>query len=118
LTAGVVALSAALGSIECSRLRVLRMIGLMAVGGDAFADKYNAFNKAMNLGHRLSRWFAAEFGSTQCRAITRCDFSRAADVALYMERDDVQRCRALAQRVALEVDRVIDQAGPAESSRA
>jgi hypothetical protein len=41
LTAGVVALGAVLGTLERSRLRVLRMIGLMAVGGDAFADKYD-----------------------------------------------------------------------------
>jgi hypothetical protein len=40
LTAGVVALGAVLGTLERSRLRVLRMIGLMAVSGDAFADKY------------------------------------------------------------------------------
>lgn len=40
------------------------MIGLMAVGGDAFADRYNAFNKTMNLGHRLAERFTAEFGTT------------------------------------------------------
>jgi hypothetical protein len=34
LTAGVVAWGAARGTIEHSRLRVLRMIGLMAIGGE------------------------------------------------------------------------------------
>ena len=106
LAAGVVALGAACGNIERSRLRVLRMIGLMAVGGDAFADKYNAFNKTMNLGHRLAEWFTAEFGSTQCLAITRCDFSTAAGVTRYIENGTVRRCLALARRVALEVDRM------------
>jgi hypothetical protein len=111
-----VALGAVLGTLERSRLRVLRMIGLMAVGGDAFADKYNEFNKTMNHGHRLARWFAAEFGSTQCQAITRCDFSTAAGVTQYIERDTVRRCRALAQHVAAEVDRLIEPPRPARSN--
>jgi hypothetical protein len=109
LTAGVVALGAALGRIERSRLRVLRMIGLMAVRGDAFADKYNEFNETMNRGHRLSRWFSEQFGSTQCRSITRCDFSTDSGVSQFIESDAIQRCRTLAERVALEVDRVIDE---------
>ena len=117
LTAGVVALGAALGGIERSRLRVLRMIGLMAAGGDAFGDKYNEFNKTMNLGHRLSRWFAEEFGSTQCRRITRCDFSTDSGVSQFIESGTIQRCRALAQRVALEVDRVIDCAARSHADR-
>jgi hypothetical protein len=110
LTAGVVALGATVGTIERSRLRVLRMIGLMAVGGDAFADKYNAFNKTMNLGHRLSRWFAAEFGSTQCHAITQCDFSTTAGASQYITSDTVRRCRVLPERVALKVDHLIEHA--------
>jgi hypothetical protein len=50
LTAGVMALGMALGEVERSRLRVLRMIGTMAAGGDAFADDLNKFNRTMNLG--------------------------------------------------------------------
>lgn len=113
LTAGVVALGAARGAIEHSRLRVLRMIGVMAMGGDAFADKYNAFNRTMNLGHRLARWFTDEFGSTQCRVLTRCDFSTAAGVTRYVECGTVNRCQGLARRVALKVQALIEQdAGP------
>jgi hypothetical protein len=108
LTAGVVTLGAALGGIEHSRFRVIRMIGLMVIGGDAFADNYNEFNKTMNRGHRLSRWFAEQLGSTQCRWITRCDFSTDSGVSQFIERGTIQRCRTLADRVALEVDRVID----------
>jgi hypothetical protein len=116
LTAGVVALGAAVGSIERSRLRVLRMIGLMAVGGDALADKYNEFSKTMNLGHRLSNWFAKEFGSTQCRALTRCDFSIADGVTQYIESGTLQRCGTFAERVAREVDRLIEQVPKREAS--
>jgi C_GCAxxG_C_C family probable redox protein len=46
-TAGVIALGVARGEIEQSRLRVLGMISLMALGGDAFADDRNAFNKSL-----------------------------------------------------------------------
>ena len=46
LTAGVMALGAALGEVERSRLRVLRMIDKMAARGDAFADDVNRFNRS------------------------------------------------------------------------
>lgn len=52
----------------------------MAVGGDAFADELNAFDPVMNLGHKLANWFRGEFGSTQCRALTGCDFASTAGV--------------------------------------
>lgn len=108
LTAGVMALGLTLGEIENSRLRVLRMIGTMALGGDAFANERNKFNKIMNLGHRLSQWFAAEFGSTQCGMITQCDFSAPLEARRYIESDGTARCRVMAQRVAHRVQGMID----------
>jgi C_GCAxxG_C_C family probable redox protein len=113
LTAGVMALGLKLGEIENSRLRVLRMIATMAVGGHAFADKLNAFNKTMNLGHDLSMWFAAEFGSTQCREITQCDFSRLQEVNRYIDSGGTARCLTLARRVAHRVQGMIDPSGVA-----
>jgi hypothetical protein len=107
LTAGVMALGLALGEIENSRLRVLRMIGTMAVGGQAFADERNEFNRIMNLGHLLSEWFAAEFGSTQCRAITQCDFSTPLGVERYLESGGTARCDAMARSVAQRVGGMI-----------
>ena len=80
----------------------------MAIDADAFADEYNEFNKTMNRGYRLGQWFAAEFGSTQCRALTQCDFATVAGVSRYIDGDAVARCRAIAARVAQEVDRVIE----------
>jgi len=107
LTAGVMALGLRLGEIERSRLRVLRMIGRMAVGGEAFADDLNAFNKIMNLGHRLAGWFSNRFGSTQCRALTQCDFATPAGVTRYIEGDGVRRCMTIAREVADEVRQTI-----------
>lgn len=107
LAAGVMAMGLARGEIEDSRLRVLRMIGTMAIGGDAFADRLNAFNKTMNLGHRLSRWFAVEHGSTQCRAITQCDFSTTDGVLHYIETRGTKRCGEVAQSVAARVQQMI-----------
>lgn len=106
-TAGVMALGLAMGEIENSRLRVARMIGMMAVGGEAFADDVNAFNKSMNLGHELSRWFAGAFGSTRCRAVTACDFSTQEGVQHYVESGGTARCRAIAESVARRVQGMI-----------
>jgi hypothetical protein len=113
LTAGVMALGLTLGEIENSHARVARMIATMAVGGDAFADKLNAFNRVMNLGHQLSEWFEAEFGSTQCRALTRCDFASTADVDEYIDRDGTADCARLARRVAEHVSAMVERASTA-----
>ena len=108
LTAGVMALGAGLGEVERSRLRVLRMIGTMAAGGNAFANDLNKFNRVMNLGHELATWFSGKFGSTQCRDVTGSDFSTAAGVNQYIETGGVRRCQAIAEQVAVAVDGMID----------
>jgi hypothetical protein len=113
LTAGVMALGLALGEIENSHGRVARMIATMAVGGDAFTDELNAFNRVMNLGHELSGWFEAEFGSTQCRELTGCDFSSTVDVDEYIDRDGTADCAGLARRVAEHVSAVVALASTA-----
>ena len=115
LTAGVMVLGLMLGEIENSHLRVLRMIGTMAVRGDAFNDDLNVFNRTMNLGNRLSQWFTAEFGSTQCGAITQCDFSTAEGVQRYIDDGGTARCGAMAQSVALRVRSMIQPVDTAES---
>jgi C_GCAxxG_C_C family probable redox protein len=114
LTAGVMALGLALGRIENSRARVLRLIGTMAVGGNAFADELNAFNRVMNLGHELAAWSRNEFGSTQCRELTGCDFASADDVREYIAVDGTSRCRGIAERVAARVADLIDRSESGE----
>ena len=91
------------------------MIGTMAIRGDAFADDLNAFSKIMNLGNRLSQWFTTEFGSTQCGAITQCDFSTTEGVQRYIDDGGTARCSAIAQSVALRVLSMIQPADTAES---
>lgn len=102
--AGVMALGLRMGEIEDSFTRVLRMIVLMKTGGNAFADHINKFNRVMNRGKSLAQWFTAEFGDTQCQAITGCDFSSPAAVGRYIETDGLARCRDIAEKVA---DRVL-----------
>lgn len=116
LTAGVMALGLTLGEIENSRLRVLRMITTMAAGGNAFEDRLNAFNKTMNLGHGLSQWFAAKFGSTQCRAIAQSDFSTIDGVRSYLDSGRLARCRQIACSVAERVATMIRSADRHRSS--
>lgn len=103
LTAGVMALGLALGQIENSRVRVLRMIGTMAAGGKAFADELNAFNPVMNLGHTLAMWFKGEFASTQCRELAGCDFASTAQVREYIATGRTTTCAEIARRVAARV---------------
>jgi C_GCAxxG_C_C family probable redox protein len=103
LVAGVMALGFGLRKFENSFPRVIRMIVLMKTGGKAFADPINAFNVIMNRGKRLAAWFVEEYGSTQCRAITGCDFSSVRDVRRYIEADSMSKCVAISEKVAERV---------------
>jgi hypothetical protein len=109
-TAGVMAIGLKDGEIENSRLRVIRLLAIMTVGGDAFDDRLNKFNRSMNRGYRLSRWFAGEFGSTQCRKITGCDFADPSGVSGYIDGDQISRCRAIGCKVAEQVRSLLSQA--------
>ncbi len=114
-TAGVMAIGLRDGEIENSRLRVIRLLAIMTVGGDAFDDRLNKFNASMNRGNRLAKWFASEFGSTQCRKITGCDFSDSAGVSRYIDGEQVTNCRAIARKVAEQVELMLP-ARPARST--
>jgi hypothetical protein len=61
----------------------------------------------MNRGHRLSKWFVREFGSTQCQAITNSDFSDPQGVCQYVESDCISRCKVIAGKVAEKVQRML-----------
>ena len=108
---GLMAVGLKLGEIENSYLRVTRMLVTMIAGGNALADNMNKFNRLLNIGHRMSKWFTEEFGSTLCREITQCDFSSPGDVHRYIDKDSVTSCRNLAEKVANQAQRIIDQKG-------
>ncbi len=110
LTAGVMAIGLRAGEIEGSRLRVVRMLVTMMVGGDALDNELNGFNRSVNRGKALARWFAGEFGSTQCRDLTSCTFSSAADVDRYIQGGHATRCEMIAKRVAEEAGAILEQA--------
>jgi hypothetical protein len=109
-TAGVMAAGLKAGEIENSPLRVIRLLAIMTAGGDAFDERLNKFNKSMNLGYKMSKWFSGEFGSTQCQAITKCEFSTFEGVRKYMEGDHVSICRTIAQKVSEKVQREVQDA--------
>ena len=104
LTAGVMAVGLREGAIEDSPARVLKMAAIMLAGGNALADDLNEFNRLTNRGHELAEWFAHEFGSTLCRDITGCDFTKPEDVERYIENGRVRRCRSIAAAVARKVE--------------
>jgi C_GCAxxG_C_C family probable redox protein len=108
-TAGVMAMGLKDGEIEDSRLRVIRLLAIMTVGGDAFDDRLNKFNPSMNRGYRLSKWFKGEFGSTQCQAITECDFADSKGVSDYVEGDRITKCRAIGCQVAEQVQMLLSE---------
>lgn len=107
LVPGVMAIGLQSGEIEDSPTRVIRLLYRMTTGGDAFDEKINKFNRSMNAGYRVSRRFIKEFGSTQCRTITGCDFSTKEGVSKYIESGCVTRCRLIAQWVAREIQETL-----------
>jgi hypothetical protein len=110
-TAGLMAVGLELGEIENSNLRVFWMLATMIAGGNAMADNMNKFNKLLNIGHRISKWFKKEFGSTLCREITQCDFSSLEDIHRYIENGSLTTCKIIAEKVARQVEMIIKQKG-------
>lgn len=106
-TAGVMAIGLRSGEIEDSIPRVVRLLAIMTVDGNAFDEKLNKFNHSMNLGYKLSKRFAKEFGSTQCREITGCDFSDPAGAHRYIEAGCVTHCKQIAEQVADHVQAML-----------
>ncbi len=106
-TAGVMAIGLRIGEIEDSPLRVIRLLAIMTMDGNAFDDKLNKFNHSMNLGYKLSKWFANEFSSTQCREITGCDFSKRQGVDRFKEAGGITHCQEIAIKVAEKVQLVL-----------
>jgi hypothetical protein len=106
-TAGVMAIGLRTGEIENSYLRVIRLLAIMTAGGNAFDERINKFNRSMNNGYRLSKWFVKEFGSTQCQAITQCDFSDTKGVSNYVEGELITKCKTIAGRIAEKVQTIL-----------
>jgi len=116
--AGVMALGLRLGEVENSLPRVVRMLAIMTAGGNAGRDDLNKFNPSLKRGYRLSKWFAHQFGSTQCRAITQCDFATAAGVDDYISNDRITTCESIAEEVAAQVERMLAAEGDASQGAA
>jgi hypothetical protein len=106
-TAGVMALGLSRAEIEDSVARVVRMLALMTLGRDALKADVNKFNPSLMRGYRLSRWFVHEFGSTQCSAITQCDFATSSGVEAYVRSGQVTDCETIADKVAAKVERML-----------
>jgi len=109
--AGVMALGLRRGEIENSLPRVVRMLAIMTVGGDALKEDLNKFNATLVRGYRLSEWFTQEFGSTQCLAITQCDFATASGVEAYVRNDRIATCRDITEKVAVRVEQMLAPEG-------
>jgi len=109
--AGVMAFGLRRGEVENSLPRVVRMLAIMTAGGNALKEDLNKFNPSLMRGYRLSRWFAHEFGSTQCLAITQSDFATASGVEEYVRNQRIATCRAIAEKVAAKVEQMLAAEG-------
>ncbi len=110
-TAGLMAVGLKFGELEDSYFRVIRMLAIMIAGGNALADHINKTNRLMNIGHRMSKWFRNEFGSTLCRDITQCEFSSLENVQRYIGKGSVNNCKIIAEKVARQSERIITEKG-------
>lgn len=108
-TSGLMTIGIKIGEIEDSFPRVVRMLATMITGGNALADHMNKFNRLLNIGNVMSKWFRKEFGSTLCHEITQCDFSSIEDVRRYIGNDSVTTCKIIAEKVARQAEKIIKQ---------
>ncbi len=106
-TAGVMAIGLKAGEIENSYLRVIRLYAIMTAGGYAFDERINKFSRSVKRGNQLSKWFVEEFGSTQCQAITQCDFSDSWGVDNFIECNRISHCMEIATKVAEKVQQIL-----------
>ena len=90
-----------------SPLRVIRRLAIMTVGGNAFDEEINESNRSLNREYGLSRWFTAEFGSTQREAITHRGSSDPMGVDSYTEGDCITKCMRIADKPAVRVQTMI-----------
>jgi hypothetical protein len=109
LTAGIMAVGLKIADIENSHLRVIRMVATMLIGGNAFDNRMNKFNRVMNIGNGMAERFAQEFGSTLCNAVTQCAFASVKDVDQYIEKGSVATCMTITEKVARQVEKIIER---------
>ncbi len=105
--AGVMAMGLRAGEIENNILSVIRLYAIMTAGGYAFDERTSKFNPSVNRGTWLAKWFVEAFGSTQCQAITGCNFSDAVDVGTYIDDDRLTHCKVIASKVAEKVKQIL-----------
>jgi hypothetical protein len=75
----------------------------MTVGGNAFDEEINESNRNLRREHGPSRWFTAEFGSTQREAITQRGSSDPMGVGSNTEGDCITKCMRIADKLAVRV---------------
>ncbi|MCP4659102.1 MAG: C_GCAxxG_C_C family protein [bacterium] len=108
LVGGVLAIGRAVGEIETSTLRCMKMLGMIIFGIDATGEDVNRFNRAVATGGRLVRWFREEFGTSECRELTATDFSDPAAVDRFVAEQGLNRCRTMALAVSRKVREILD----------
>jgi hypothetical protein len=108
LAAGVMAISSATAKVENSYSRVARMNRLLRhESNEAMDEEINNFNRSINYGEELGRWFRNEFGSTKCYDIWRLNFSDKKDVNSFISGKCTLQCTYIAKKVTQKVKLMI-----------
>jgi len=111
LAAGVLAIGLQYGKVENSYLRVPRLLFRIAAGLEFMDERYNAFNKSMNIGNSLGLWFKEQFGSTECKDILNIDLSTQEGISRYVSENSIDRCREICDRTAARVKDIVQAPG-------
>ncbi|MBN2108536.1 MAG: C_GCAxxG_C_C family protein [Deltaproteobacteria bacterium] len=109
LTAGVLAIGLRYGGFESSYMRTPRLLFRIAAGLEFMQDKYNAFNKSMNIANSLGLWFKNTYKATECKDLLALDLSTPEGVARYISENTVERCRGICAGVAAQVKEMLKQ---------
>jgi hypothetical protein len=108
LTAGVMALSSVTSKMEKSYSRVAKMNRMLRNGSnEAMNEEINNFNRSINLGEELGRWFRSEFGHTSCYDIWGYDFSKIKDAESYISGQCMKQCDYITKKLAQKVNMLV-----------
>jgi C_GCAxxG_C_C family probable redox protein len=107
LTAGVLAIGAKFGEIEDSYQRVIRMFRMIKKDKDFMKPEVNKFHTAIMIGNVYGEWFIKEFGSSQCRDITQCDFALPQDADRYINDNKIEYCKNITEKAVIKLREIL-----------
>ena len=107
LTAGVLAIGTKFGASKDKFSRVMKLMRMMKKNEDYNKENLNNFHKAMMISKDFGKWFEKEFGSSQCKEITQCNFSSCDDIDNYISNKKLNNCRKIVSKVSEKIEEIL-----------